>query len=169
MGLVKVFCHHASGVVGSGCHRLITSAMIVAKMGVGSYDDTTRGEGCSSPTNPMIDLLAFLFPSHHERRSEIRVTAPQLRVKHVPDGIAKKVERQDHNGDGNPRENHQGPMRDQDVRDGAAHHVAPGRRRRRNAHPEEAEGSLNDNGHTQFAPWPEPGKRPGIAGRYSAP
>ena len=76
------------------------------------------------------------------------VTAPQLRVENVPDGIAKKVERQHHEGDGDPREDHQGPMGYEDVRDGTPHHIAPGGRRRGNTHPEEAQGRLNDNGDT---------------------
>src|SRR5262249_53771590 len=86
----------------------------------------------------LVVLHGLFLPSRQLSSHSQAVTAPQLRVKNVPDGIAKKVERKNNEGDGEARENYQGPMGDKDVRDGPSHHIAPGGRRRGNTHPEEA-------------------------------
>ena len=77
-------------------------------------------------------------------------TAAQPRVTGVPDRVPEKVERQHHHGDGQPREDHQRPVGNEDIRDRAAHHVAPRGRRRGNTHPEKAQRRLNDNGHPEL-------------------
>src|SRR5215510_850362 len=71
-------------------------------------------------------------------------------VTGVPDRVPEKVERQHHNGDGEAREDYQRPVGNEDIRDRAAHHIAPGGRRRGNAYPQKAQGRLNDNGHAEL-------------------
>ncbi len=87
-------------------------------------------------------LLRAQLRSHRQA-----LTTAQPWFTGVPDSVPEKIERQYHNGAGEPREDHQRPVGNEDIRDRAAHHIAPGRCRRGDTHPQKAQRPLDDNGH----------------------
>src|SRR5439155_1288720 len=72
----------------------------------------------------------------------------QPRVERVTDAVSEEVEGEHGDRDGQPGEEDQPPMRHQ-RRQRLGQHIAPGRRRRRDADAEEPEGGLDDDGDAE--------------------
>src|SRR5207247_7841446 len=86
------------------------------------------------------------FPTR--RSSDLAAAQPW--VTGVPDRVPEKVERQHYYSDGQPREDHQRPVGNEDIGDRATHHVAPRGRRRGNTHPEKAQRCFEDRKSTRL-------------------
>src|SRR5207248_2618244 len=72
----------------------------------------------------------------------------ESRVERVANPVAEQVEGEHGDRDGETREEHEPPRRDE-VRDRVGQHVAPRRRGGRDADAEEAERGLDDDGDTE--------------------
>src|SRR5215831_6142342 len=73
----------------------------------------------------------------------------QPRIEQVADAVAQQVEGENRDGDGEPGEQHQPPRWNEPGIECVGQHIAPGRRRRRDADAEETQRCFDDDGNSK--------------------
>ena len=104
----------------------------------------------------LADLLFLRAKAGHGAKENVAVRCPRLhrspqpRIQRVPDPVAQQVERQHRQRDRRTGKQHQPPRRHQPGVQRVGQHVAPGRRRRRNANAQKPQRRLDDDRHAQM-------------------